>query len=256
MSYEVVQKIGKHQYIYLAKGYRNVDGKPRQKRIPIGKIDPKTGEKIYKQSYIESCKAEGKELPPVAAKEPRYSIDDIRESTVKSYGLTYFLQKVAEKVGLTEVLESALPFRWPETLALAMFVVASGEPLSSFNDWLSRHDLPIVSDMSPERIVDLTQELSLPERRQFYALWGQSRNDEETEYLAFDIAFESAYSELVDEAERGADQEKLPQINLSMLFGESRKLPIGQEMFDGGLRDVSSRRKTLAKFRAISGEKK
>ena len=42
MSYEVIQKVGRHQYIYLAEGYRNENGQPRQKRRPIGKIDPVT----------------------------------------------------------------------------------------------------------------------------------------------------------------------------------------------------------------------
>ena len=46
MSYEVIQKVGRHQYIYLAEGYRNENGQPRQKRRPIGKIDPVTGQKV------------------------------------------------------------------------------------------------------------------------------------------------------------------------------------------------------------------
>jgi hypothetical protein len=59
MSFEVIQKVGKYQYIYLAVGYLNDGGKPRQHRTPIGKIDPATGEKVYKQSYIDKCKADG-----------------------------------------------------------------------------------------------------------------------------------------------------------------------------------------------------
>ncbi len=38
MSYEVIQKGGKYQYIYLGEGYRNENGQPRQKHKPIGKI--------------------------------------------------------------------------------------------------------------------------------------------------------------------------------------------------------------------------
>ncbi len=48
MSYEVIPKVGRNQYIYLAEGYRNENGQPRQKRRPIGKIDPVTGQKVYK----------------------------------------------------------------------------------------------------------------------------------------------------------------------------------------------------------------
>ena len=40
MSYEVIQKVGRYEYIYLADGFRNQDGQVRQKRRSIGKIDP------------------------------------------------------------------------------------------------------------------------------------------------------------------------------------------------------------------------
>ncbi|MDR0684713.1 MAG: hypothetical protein LBF83_06265 [Spirochaetaceae bacterium] len=70
MSFEVIQKVGKYQSIYLADGYRNDGGKPRQHRTPIGKIDPVTGEKVYKkvykQSYIDKWKADGKPIPVIA----------------------------------------------------------------------------------------------------------------------------------------------------------------------------------------------
>lgn len=57
MCFEVIQKVGKHHYIYLAESYRDKRGKPRQNRIPIGKIDLKTGRKIYKPEFLEKLKA-------------------------------------------------------------------------------------------------------------------------------------------------------------------------------------------------------
>ena len=54
MSYEVIQKVGRHQYIYLAEGYRNENGQPRQKRRPIGKIDPVTGQKYTSRNTWRS----------------------------------------------------------------------------------------------------------------------------------------------------------------------------------------------------------
>lgn len=53
MSYEIKQKVGKHIYLYLVEGYRDKNGKPRQRRRSIGKIDPATGQKIYKPEYLE-----------------------------------------------------------------------------------------------------------------------------------------------------------------------------------------------------------
>ncbi|MDE6621349.1 MAG: hypothetical protein K2K74_12850 [Lachnospiraceae bacterium] len=63
MSYEVIQKVGTHQYIYLAEGYLNKNEQPRQKRKPIGKIDPVTGQKIYKPEYLEELKSQGIQIP-------------------------------------------------------------------------------------------------------------------------------------------------------------------------------------------------
>ena len=55
MSYEVIQKVGRYQYIYLAEGYRNENGQPRQKRKPIGKIDPVTGLQLPDFHAIHLC---------------------------------------------------------------------------------------------------------------------------------------------------------------------------------------------------------
>jgi hypothetical protein len=46
MSSIVKQKVGNHIYMYESTSYRNKDGKPRNIRISIGKIDPRTGNPI------------------------------------------------------------------------------------------------------------------------------------------------------------------------------------------------------------------
>jgi transposase len=254
MSFEVVQKVGKYQYIYLADGYRNERGEPRQHRTPIGKIDPATGEKVYKQSHIDKCRADGKPIPAVTDT-PLYSVDDLRGSSVKAYGLSYFMRKVSEKVGLTGALASAIPRKWQEILTLAMFMIASGDPLMHCNDWLYGHDSLPVSKLSSQRISDLLGTMGFHERDGFYALWSRAGQPKETEYIALDITSESSYSELIGDVEWGynRDHEKLPQINLCMMFGESSRLPIYQELYNGSLKDVSTLQTTLAKFDAVSG---
>ncbi len=59
MSSIVRQKVGKHTYLYESISYRDADGKPRNKRQPIGKLDPVTGEPIYKPEYLERMRNEG-----------------------------------------------------------------------------------------------------------------------------------------------------------------------------------------------------
>ena len=44
MSSVIRQKVGDKIYLYESVSYRNADGKPRNTRVPIGKIDPLTFE--------------------------------------------------------------------------------------------------------------------------------------------------------------------------------------------------------------------
>ena len=53
MSYIIEQTIGKHRYVFECTAYINEDGKPRNKRVSIGKVDPVTGHRVYKPEYIE-----------------------------------------------------------------------------------------------------------------------------------------------------------------------------------------------------------
>jgi hypothetical protein len=53
MASIVRQKVGKYTYLYESESYRNEMGKPRNRRVMIGKIDLKTGQPVYKKEYIE-----------------------------------------------------------------------------------------------------------------------------------------------------------------------------------------------------------
>ena len=57
MSCIVKQKVGNHIYLYESISYRNKDGKPRNKRTPIGKIDLITGQPKYKPEYLDRMAA-------------------------------------------------------------------------------------------------------------------------------------------------------------------------------------------------------
>jgi len=53
MSSIIRQRVGKYIYLYESTSYRNEEGKPRNKRTIIGKIDPQTGLPVYKPEYLE-----------------------------------------------------------------------------------------------------------------------------------------------------------------------------------------------------------
>lgn len=135
MSYEVIQKVGTHQYIYLAVGYRNENGQPRQRRRPIGKIDPETGQKVYKPEYLAELQRDGVQTDAMESK-TLFSEEDIRKSSVRSYGAFYLYKKIAERNGMISTLKEALPAQWAEYFTLACYMVSVGDPLMYCEDWL------------------------------------------------------------------------------------------------------------------------
>jgi len=251
LSSIVRQKVGKHVYLYESVSYRNAEGKPRNKRVPIGKIDAKTGQPIYNGVYLARMAEQGTPIPlPVVP--PTFTVADIQHSCVKEFGAMYLLERMAEQIELTQALTEAFPLRHPEIFMLACYLVASGDPFLYCEDWLSRTEVAAVGSLSSQRISELLAAITFEERERFYQLWCKRRS--EREYLALDITSASSYSSLIEEVEWGynRDQEQLPQINICMLVGEASRLPIYQVIYSGSLKDVSTLHTTLDKLAAIS----
>ena len=53
MSAIIKNKVGNHIYLYESESYRDKEGNVRNKRRIIGKVDPLTGQHVYKPEYIE-----------------------------------------------------------------------------------------------------------------------------------------------------------------------------------------------------------
>ena len=255
MASEVRCKSGNYTYLYESKSFRNEDGNPRNTRKIIGRIDPATGARVYKEEYVQRMLAQGTPVE-IAGSIPSFSADDIKNSIVKEFGLTYLLRILAERSGLTAALAAASPKYCIQIYALACHLVACGDPFMYCQEWLSSADnIDNVGDMSSQRISKILGNLSFGEREAFFQEWCKKRS--ESEYLALDITSVSSYSELIDDVEWGynRDHENLAQINLCMLMGETSHLPIYQTVYSGSLKDVSTLKTTMAKFDAITGGK-
>jgi transposase len=254
MAYIIEQKVGKHKYLYECESYRNKEGKPRSRRIPIGKIDPVSGERRFKAEYIERMRAAGTpvELSPT---EKRFSLEDVRKSVILEYGAFYLLRGIAGKIGLTGVLAEALPDVWQEVFMLALHLVCNGEPFMHCSEWIEGSESYSVGNMSSQRVSELLSGITAREREYFYQAWCRRRLEEE--YLAIDITSVSSYSDLVEDVEWGynRDDEALPQINICMLMGETSKMPIYQTVYAGSLKDVVTLDATTRSFDAITGGK-
>lgn len=254
MSSIIEQKVGKHIYLYESLSYRNADGNPRNKRVIIGKLDPITNRQIFKPEYLERMISEGTPVD-IPATDKTFSLEAIRNSSIKEYGAFYLFQSIAEKTGLISSLMTASPKYWKEIFTLACYLVSSGDPFLYCEDWISNTNCPTVGSMSSQRISELLVAITPDERESFYQAWVDCRSEQE--YLALDITSVSSYSNLIEDVEWGynRDKEKLPQINLCMLMGEKSKLPIYQTVYSGSLKDVSTLKTTLSKLKPITKEK-
>ena len=254
MSSIVRQKVGNNIYLYESVSYRNEDGKPRNKRISIGKVDSITGIPIYKPEYLARMQENGTPIE-ISATNMIFSVADIQGSSIKEYGAFYLFKNIAVKAGLLSSLENTLPKYWQEVFMLACYLVSSGDPFLYCDDWIRSTDCFSVGSMSSQRISELLIAITPENRENFYQEWCKYRS--ELEYLALDITSASSYSTLIEDVEWGynRDKEHLAQINICMLMGEKSRLPIYQTVYSGSLKDVSTLKTTLAKMDSISDGK-
>jgi hypothetical protein len=159
MSSIVSQKVGRFTYLYESVSYRTSEGKPRNKRTLIGKIDPKTGNPIFKPDYAQRMLDAGRTFTQTSSP-VSFSDEEIRYSFIKEFGAFYLYQKVAEKIGLLNILQTVFPETWREIFDLACFFVSSGEPVMYCEDWLAGTEgLP--AELSSPKVSMLLQSIGL-----------------------------------------------------------------------------------------------
>jgi hypothetical protein len=246
MAYLSYMKVGKYIYIYEVSGYRDSNGKPRNKKHPVGKVDPETGQEIFKPDFIPKLTQYGKSMPAQDnGRKETFSIRDLKTSVIRDYGATYFLNCIAQQIGLKEVLSSSCGHLSGEILTLAHYLICSEDPFAYCAHWIEGTETEGGRSLSSQRISDLLHEITAAHRTDFFRMWSEYRQDRE--YLALDITSISSWSELIEDVEWGynRDGEKLAQINLCMLMGETSGLPVFQTVYAGSLKDVSTLKTTI-----------
>jgi hypothetical protein len=100
-------------------------GTRRNKKHPVGKIDPDTGDAVYKPEYISRMAEAGTPLPARNATvlPETFTVSDIRKSTIRDFGHTYFLEQIARSIGLENILSESLPQILREIGTLATYLI-------------------------------------------------------------------------------------------------------------------------------------
>jgi transposase len=261
--------VGRYTYIYESTSFWDSNTKyPNNQKKCIGRIDPDSGEQFYKQEYIDLLKQNGKPTGNMKVWHDQRKISEAKLKginidaftiaqeilgTVKSFGLAYFLQSIADRIGLVDILRQTLPYCWQKLLVLACYLVAENKPMTYCSDWVDENECPDVGNMASQRVSELLSAFGYNERSKFFKQWYQLIR--EKEYVALDITSVSSYSENIGLVEWGhnRDNERLPQINICMLFGQKSMMPIYQTIYSGSLTDVTTLETTLSEFEAITG---
>lgn len=222
-------------YIYLDQAYWDAENQTgRHKMKCIGKVGP-NGEDIYNDSYKLSIE----QNTPVMT------------SNTVLLGEKMILNKVSESIGLPKVIKKVFGKEEGEyLLALAFFVLCSGDPLYLAEAWCSQRGFK--GNYSSQAISKFLETINQDKANTFFKEWISANSDKKS--LLFDITSISSHSEELSHVEWGynRDKENLRQINLSFLSSYSSMLPLWFNRTEGSLNDstqLNSTVKTLKNLR-------
>jgi len=203
----------------------------------IGKLDPETGE------FIPS-----KRLGAHGAA----ALDPAVTARTSISGPALLLNQIGKDIGLEKTLKKACPRHWDQILSLAWYLVCEGNALSHAKVWCRHHEVPTDQVLTSQRISDLLSEITEDERQTFFKLWGRAMV--EKDYLCYDITSVSSYAEQNEYVRYGTnrDGEKLPQINLGIVYGQMSFLPVIYRPLPGSLTDVKTLRNLLDQLDKLS----
>jgi len=213
----------------------------RAKRTLIGRLDEETGKIIPTDGRVRKKRNEqapAKHGPVPATRTARLF-----------YGATYLFDAIGEKLGITEDLKKCFPKSFKQILSIAYYLILEDKnPLYRFEKWGALHKHPYGENISSQRSSELFASITEEGKYQFFKLQGRRRMD--NEFWAYDITSISSYSECLGQIQYGNNKEddRLPQLNLALVFGESSGLPFYYRKLAGNIPDVKTVKTLLAEL--------
>lgn len=239
-------------YVYESISYWDKEKQqPRAKRKLIGRRDPATGE-------ILPTDGRGKKQKqiPEAAQTTKPGPVPVDISDRRFYGATYLLDQIGNTLGLTEDLKQCFPASYKQLQSIAYYLILeSDSPLFRFEKWSILHRHPYGKNIPSQRSSEIFADITEEGKSRFFKL--QERRRHEDEYWAYDTTSVSSYSQLLRQVQYGKNKEndRLPQINLALVFGEKSGLPFYYRKLAGNIPDVSTVKNLLADFQVLGFDK-
>ena len=210
----------------------------RSTRKLIGRVDEKTGE-ILATDGRGRKESSGDEA---IIKVKRGRIPSLSVGK-QFYGATFMLDKIGEKTGITEDLRTCFPDNYKMILSIAYFLILEeNNPLFRFGRWSRLHRHPYGKEIASQRSSELFAGITEEQKQKFFRLQGKRRSKDE--YWAYDSTSISSHSECLRQVRHGKnkDGDRLPQINLLLLFGQKSNLPFYFRKLAGNIPDVKTLR--------------
>lgn len=239
-------------YVYESVSYWDKEKQqPRAKRTLIGKRDPQTGEVIPTDGRGKRRNVILENVQPLKpGPVPSFAVNR------RFYGATYLLDEIGKKLGLSEDLKQCFPNTYKQIQSIAYYLILeSDSPLFRFEKWSMLHRHPYDKNITSQRSSELFADILEEQRSKFIRL--QERRRSEDEYWSYDTTSLSSYSQTLRQVQYGKNKEddRLPQINLALVFGENSGLPFYYRKLAGNIPDVSTVNNLLTDFQALGFEK-
>jgi transposase len=219
----------------------------RAKRTLIGRVDPETNEITPTDGRMKKT-ATGRPENRL----PKRGSDPFPEHKRLFYGATYLLDMIGEKIGVAEDLKQCFPNEYKQILSTAYYLLLEDKnPLYRFEKWSSIHKHPFEKDIPSQRSSELFMGITEDAVQRFFRMQGKRRMDDE--HWAYDTTSFSSFSETLKQVQYGYNKEddKLPQFNLALVFGQRSGLPFYYRKLAGNIPDVKTVKVLLSDFDGI-----
>lgn len=237
-------------YVYENQAYWDKKKKQsRSRRKLVGKLDPETGEVIPTRVYRKNTLTANPNIP-------RSGPAPITKTKRSFYGASYLFDQIGKLTGVSADLKDCFPDSYKKILSIVYFLILEeNNSLSRFSHWQKLHIHPYGEDIPSQRSSELFQSIEEEERIAFFKKQGKRRI--ENEYWAFDITTISSYSDVLKQVKKGKNKEndRLPQLNLALLFGEESGLPFYYRKLPGNITDVKTVRQLVQEFDLLGYKK-
>jgi len=219
---------GKYKYVYhIGRGYRNSKGQPTNDKTGIGKLD-ENGMLIPNENYFA-----------IYGGTPQSEPEAVEVDSILNFGDHFLLDHIAENIGLKKVMKNIFGELGDDVLLLAIYMSLTGNALYRSDSWCRETLTGRGKAITSQHCSRVLEKLDEKSRMSFFSAWANAR--EQQEYLAYDVTSISSYARGIDLVEYGynRDNERLPQMNLGMYYGEESKLPIFYCTYKGSIVDKS-----------------